>query len=89
VESAPAYAFYGVNVTVGDFLMSDGQRLEGKGVIPDILILSTERDLAEKTDPVLAYAATLLGTPVSAENAGKFGFSAPVPEPGPAKESLF
>jgi len=63
-------------------VMSDGQRLEGAGVIPDKALVPTNRALAEKTDPLLAYAVSAFGVRLSAEDAGKYYFMRPVPEPG-------
>ena len=81
-----SYSFYGaVSVTVRDFVMKDGQRLEAKGVIPDLMRVPTSQALAEKTDPVLAYAAELFGVRISPEEAGKFYFITHVPEPGDDK----
>jgi C-terminal processing protease CtpA/Prc len=78
-----AYSFYGaVSVTVRDFVMSDGQRLEGTGVIPDLMSVPTGQNLAEKTDPVLAYAVGLCGGRITPEEAGKYYFLARVPEAG-------
>ena len=67
---------------MGDFVMSDGQRLEGTGVTPDFIQIPTGQALAEKTDPVLAYAAVLCGARVTPVDAGKFYFIARVPEAG-------
>jgi C-terminal processing protease CtpA/Prc len=78
-----AYSFYGaISVTVGDFVMSDGQRLEGTGVTPDFIQVPIGQALAEKTDPVLAYAAMLCGARITPVDAGKFYFIARVPEAG-------
>jgi carboxyl-terminal processing protease len=66
----PAW-YYGVSVTTGEVLMSDGKRLEKIGVTPDEVVLPTQADLAAGRDPVLAKAMELMGTPLSAERAGK------------------
>jgi carboxyl-terminal processing protease len=63
-------AFWGLNITEADFIMSDGKSLEHLGVIPDEVKLPTPADLAAKRDPVLAYAASLLGVTITAEKAG-------------------
>lgn len=63
-------------VALGDLVMSDGQRLEGRGVVPDV----TAGARARGEDPVLAYAAHLFGAPVGAEEAGKFYFLTKSPE---------
>jgi len=70
----------GVSLSVGDLVMSDGRRLEETGVVPDLASVPTGQALAEKTDPVLAYAVTLCGARISEEDAGKFYFIADVPE---------
>jgi C-terminal processing protease CtpA/Prc len=82
VRGIATYFVFGIEVTVADLVMSDGQRLEGAGVVPDIAVGPSGRSLAEKTDPVLGYATSLLGAPISAEEAGKYYFMRPVPEPG-------
>jgi carboxyl-terminal processing protease len=62
--------FYGVSVTDADIIMADGKSLERIGVTPDETRLPTAADLAAKRDPVLAYAASLLGTTITPEQAG-------------------
>ena len=62
--------FYGVSITEADIVMTDGKSLEGAGVVPDELRLPTAADLAAQRDPVLAYAASLLGVAMSPEKAG-------------------
>ena len=65
---------YGMNVTVADLIMSDGKRLESVGVIPDRLVGPTSYALANKNDPVLSFAAKLLGESITSEDAGKLEF---------------
>jgi carboxyl-terminal processing protease len=61
---------FGASVTVADLIMTDGQSLEHKGVVPDIVVLPTPLDLLNGRDPALAKAAELLGVQLSAEEAG-------------------
>ena len=62
---------YGVSITEADIIMTDGKSLEHFGVTPDEIRLPTAADLAAKRDPVLAYAAALLGVKLSSEKAGE------------------
>jgi len=68
---AGAVLFYGINMTIADLIMSDGQRLEKVGVTPDKKIFPTAQDLANKRDPVISRAAEILGFKISPEEAGK------------------
>jgi len=61
---------YGVMVTAADPIMSDGGRLEKKGVSPDFKILPTAEDLAAGHDPALAQALKFAGQPLDAQAAG-------------------
>jgi len=63
---------YGMNMTVADVIMTDGQSLEHVGVTPNILLRPTGEELSRSHDPVLAEAFKLLGENVSPEQAGKF-----------------
>lgn len=65
---------YGMNVTVGDMIMSDGNRLENVGVQPDMPVGPSSAALAARNDPVLAYATELFGVRLTAEDAGKLNF---------------
>jgi len=62
---------FGMTVTVSDVVMSDGNSLEHSGVIPNIAVLPTGKDLGEKRDPAMAFALELAGVKLSPEDAGK------------------
>jgi C-terminal peptidase prc len=68
------YSVFGLNVTIADLVMSDGNRLEKVGVIPDYPVGPNRTALFEKSDPVLAFAAHLAGVEITSEAAGKFNF---------------
>ena len=61
---------YAISVTDADLVMTDGKSLEHVGVEPDIVVLPTSQDLANKRDPALAKAAGLVGAKLSPEEAG-------------------
>ena len=61
---------YGASVTDADIVMTDGKSLERVGVVPDRLMLPTAADLAAGRDPVLAYAASLVGVKLDPAKAG-------------------
>ena len=63
--------YYGLEVTVADYIAADGRRLEGAGVTPDSLVLPTGDDLAHDRDPVLSRALAMVGISVSPDSAGK------------------
>jgi len=66
-----------MSVTVADMIMSDGGRLEGKGVIPDLPAFPNRIALTHRTDPVLAYAAQKTGTIIDPAKAGDLHFLIP------------
>lgn len=63
--------YYGIVITSGDLIMSDGKSLENSGVVPDELLLPTPDELAKKRDTVLSRAASLVGMKLDAIDAGK------------------
>ena len=79
-SSFETFSFFGLSVTIGDLIMSDGKRLENVGVVPDYPVGPTGNALFAKTDPVLAYSAALFGVKISAEEAGQFYFISKKPE---------
>lgn len=64
--------FYGVSITVSDLIMSDGNSLEHRGVMPDEVRLPAPEDLAAGRDVVMSYAASLAGVTLDPIEAGKF-----------------
>jgi C-terminal processing protease CtpA/Prc len=62
--------FFYTSVTVADLVFADGTRLEGRGVIPNEIILPSGADLAARRDPALARAITIAGHPLTPEAAG-------------------
>ena len=62
---------YGVEVTVADLKMTDGNSLEHHGVVPDEMLLPSPEELAAGADPQLARALQLVGIPVSSAAAGQ------------------
>lgn len=68
--AAFTFSFFAVNITDADITMTDGKSLEHTGVTPDHLLLPSAGDLAAQRDPVLAYAASLLGVKIDPKEAG-------------------
>ena len=62
---------YGAQISVADVVMSDGNRLEKVGVVPDTLVVPTGADLAADRDPALARALSVVGVTISPEEAGR------------------
>ena len=62
---------WGMSVTISDLILPDGNSLEHRGVIPNVAVLPTQQDLAEKRDPALAFALELTGVMVSADEAAE------------------
>ena len=67
-----SYFDWGLEMTDADIIMTDGKSLEHVGVTPDEIRLPTAADLAAKKDPVLSYAASLLGQTLSPEQRLKY-----------------
>ena len=67
----------GMSLTIGDVIMSDGNRLEHVGVIPDVPIIPTRLALSNGYDPVLSAAAAFYGVELTPEMAGRFNFINP------------
>jgi C-terminal processing protease CtpA/Prc len=61
---------YGVSITHADVIMADGRSLERVGVAPDEVRLPSAADMAARRDPVLAYAASLVGLDLDPAKAG-------------------
>lgn len=64
--------FYSVSITVSDLIMSDGNSLEHRGVMPDEVRLPAAEDLAAGRDVVMSYAASLAGITLDPVEAGKW-----------------
>jgi C-terminal processing protease CtpA/Prc len=60
---------FGVSVSVAEYRTSDGERLEGIGIVPDEYLLITRGELRRGEDPVLARALQSLGLDVDAATA--------------------
>ena len=75
---------YGVSVTIADLEMPDGGSLEGRGVIPDQIVLPTASDLREGRDPAMARAAKLAGLELSPAAAWSHFQAKPQASPSPA-----
>ena len=59
-----------ISATNADVIMPDGMRLEKVGVEPDKLVLPTAQEMSVGHDPVLAYAASLVGIELDPKKAG-------------------
>ena len=62
---------FGMSVTVADIIMPDGKSLEHHGVIPNIAVLPTPQDIAERRDPAMAFALELAGIKMKPEKAAR------------------
>lgn len=62
--------FFGASVTIADLIMKDGKSLEKTGIIPDVNIVPTGKDIAGRRDVVMSAALKSLGLDVTPEVAG-------------------
>jgi C-terminal processing protease CtpA/Prc len=67
----PSDDYVGASITISDFVLHNGERLEKVGVSPDILAVTPAQAIAAGTDPQLSYALLQAGARVSPANAGK------------------
>lgn len=63
--------FYGASITTADVIMADGKSLEKVGVTPDVIVLPSGEQLAQRQDPVLSRAAASVGLKLDPPSAGK------------------
>jgi hypothetical protein len=61
---------YATEVTLADFIMTDGGHLEKVGVEPDFQVLPTAQDLSAGRDPALAQALKFAGVALDPAAAG-------------------
>jgi len=57
------------SITVSDFTLYNGERLEDVGVTPDILAITPAQHIAAGTDPVLSLALLRAGARISPQTA--------------------
>jgi C-terminal processing protease CtpA/Prc len=62
---------YGAVITVAAITLPDGRPLEGRGIVPDEIILPAPRDIALGLDPVMSRATERAGVPLDGWRAGK------------------
>lgn len=55
---------YGISITNADVVFRDGGRLEGTGIMPDVRIVPSGRQIASGSDPILGEALRRLGYPI-------------------------
>ena len=66
---------YGASISMADVIMSDGNRLEKVGVMPNARVLPTGADLAARRDPQMAKALEMVGVLMTPEEAGRLSRS--------------
>lgn len=74
LEGGFVFSDFLLYLATADLIMSDGNRLEKVGVIPDHPFGPTQQALIRGTDPILAFAAGLVNARLTPEDAGKFYF---------------
>jgi carboxyl-terminal processing protease len=62
---------YAAEVSIADFILTDGKSLEHVGVIPDEKMLPSQEDMASGRDPVMAAAAAKAGVNLTPEKAAE------------------
>jgi hypothetical protein len=60
-------AFYSDCVSVADVVENDGSHLERVGIVPDELLVPTQKNLADKYDPILVRAMEKVGVTRTAD----------------------
>jgi C-terminal processing protease CtpA/Prc len=60
---------YNVQVSTGEVRFPDGRRIEGVGVVPDVVSVPTPDDLENGLDPVLVQAARAFGATIDSADA--------------------
>jgi|GEM_PF-6866135 len=61
---------FGLQVPVAEIVMNGNERLNGKGVVPDQVVLPSPTDVQKLQDPVIARAAGILGFKITLEDTG-------------------
>ncbi|MGQ0813489.1 MAG: S41 family peptidase [Gemmatimonadota bacterium] len=59
------------SITVSDFVLHNGERLEKIGVMPDIKVIANAKQIADGDDPVLAHVLSLEGIRATPAQAAK------------------
>jgi C-terminal processing protease CtpA/Prc len=59
------YEDAGASITISDFVLHNGERLEHVGVKPDVPLIMTAAHVASQTDPILSFALLKAGARVA------------------------
>ena len=65
------------SITVSEFVLYNGERLEKKGVVPDATVVPTAAQIARGEDPALAHAFALAGVRVTPAQAARLITNSP------------